>query len=66
MLQFGDPKLSREEKLLPLNFVQQCRDCFAHLLKTTTPGKFLHEQTTVRDIDIDWCVCMSRKCGVAG
>jgi len=38
MLQFGDTKLTREEKLLPVNFVQQCRDCFGHLLATTTPG----------------------------
>lgn len=38
MLQFNDPKLSREEKLLPTDFIQQCRDCFTHLLTNTTPG----------------------------
>ena len=38
MLQFNDNSVSRQAKVLSNNFVPQCRDCFIHLLATTTPG----------------------------
>jgi hypothetical protein len=38
MIHLNDTSIFRPSKVLPGNFVQQCRDCFVHLLAKTTPG----------------------------
>ena len=49
MLQFNDNSTFRQSKILPANFVQQCRDCCIHLLAKTTPGT-VHDSLVMEEM----------------